>query len=59
MRFGAASRAGMPPRNLILPALEKPVDEVPRTLQERAERLRDGKFLGVPIDGFERAAGSS
>src|SRR5689334_13425954 len=26
-----------------------------RTLQERAEDLRDGKFVGVPVDGFERA----
>jgi SAM-dependent methyltransferase len=24
------------------------------TLQDRAERLREGKFLGVPIDDFER-----
>lgn len=24
------------------------------TLQDRADRLREGKFLGVPIDGFER-----
>jgi SAM-dependent methyltransferase len=27
---------------------------MPMTLQDRAERLREGKFLGVPIDGFER-----
>ena len=24
------------------------------TLQDRAERLREGTFPGVPIDGFER-----
>jgi len=24
------------------------------TLQDRVERLRDGEFLGVPVDGFER-----